>query len=177
MPEKEAQWYVIHTYSGHENKVRINLEKRVKSFDLEDEIQEILVPTQNKIEIKGGKKREVKEHIFPGYVMVRMILNDETWHVVRSTPGVTSFVGTLNKPVPLSEKEVEAIKRFTKIEAPKFKAEFSLGEAVKIIDGPFIEFVGTVEQINEDAGKLRVLISIFGRETPVELDFLQVSKM
>lgn len=174
---KEVHWYVVHTYSGHENKVKINLEKRVESFNMKDQIQETLVPTQDKIEIKGGKKREVKERIFPGYVLVKMILNDETWHVIRGTPGVTSFVGTVNKPVPLSQKEIEAIKRFTRQEAPKFKAEFSLDEAVKIIDGPFVDFVGTVDEINEDAGKLKVLVSIFGRETPVEMDFLQVSKM
>ena len=173
----ETRWYVVHTYSGHENKVKINLGKRISSFELEDKIQEILVPTQQKIEIKEGKKREVEERIFPGYVLVNMILNDATWHAVRGTPGVTSFVGTVTKPIPLSEKEVEAIKRFAKQKAPKFKTEFSLSEAVKIVDGPFTDFVGTVDEINEDAGKLKVLVSIFGRETPVELDFLQVAKL
>lgn len=157
--------------------MRINLGKRIASFNLADQIQEVFVPTQEKIEIKQGKKRQVQERVFPGYVMVEMMMNDATYSCVRHTPGVTSFVGTVNRAIPLSSKEAEAIFKFTKQKAPKFKAEFSLGEAVKIIDGPFADFVGAVDEINEDAGKLKVLVSIFGRETPVELDFLQVSKL
>jgi transcription termination/antitermination protein NusG len=174
---KNAKWYVIHTYSGHENKVTVNLKKRVESFGLQDKILEVLLPTQDKIEIKEGKKRNVTEQIFPGYVLVKMDMSDETWHVVRNTPGVTSFVGMGSKPMPLPEREVQTILKYMKQEAPKFKTSFSLQEAVKIIDGPFADFVGSIDEINEAQGKLKVLVSIFGRETPVELDFLQVTKL
>ena len=173
---KNGKWYVVHTYSGHENKVSVNLKKRIESFGLDDKIFDILVPTQDKIEIKEGKKRNVTEQIFPGYVLVKMIMSDETWHVVRNTPGVTSFVGMGTKPLPLPAHEVETIQKFMKQEAPKFKASFSVNEAVKIIDGPFAEFTGKIDEINEAQGKLKVLVEMFGRETPVELDFLQVSK-
>lgn len=173
----KTQWFVAHTYSGHENKVKINLEKRAQTFGLTDQIVEVLVPTANKIEVKEGKKKEIKERLFPGYVLIKMVMNDNTYSCVRRTPGVTAFVGTVTKPIPLSEKEVEAIKHYSEQEAPKFKTEFSLKEAVKITDGPFAEFVGTVDSIDEKQGKLKVLVSIFGRETPVELDFLQVSKL
>lgn len=173
---KNAKWYVVHAYSGHENKASVNLKKRIESFKLEDKIFDILVPTQEKIEIKEGKKRNVTEQIFPGYLLVKMIMSDETWHAVRNTPGVTSFVGMGTKPLPLSEHEVAAIQKFTKQEAPKFKTTFSIDEAVKIIDGPFADFIGKIDEINEAQGKLKVLVSMFGRETPVELDFLQVSK-
>lgn len=171
------QWFIAHTYSGHENKVKINLDKRIKTFGLESQITEIMVPTAKKIEVKEGKKREVEERIFPGYVLVKMEMNDNTFSCVKHTPGVTGFVGAVTKPLPLNDKEVEAINQYSKQEAPKFKTEFSTNEAVKIIDGPFADFVGTVDKIDEDQGKLTVLVSIFGRETPVELDFLQVSKM
>jgi transcriptional antiterminator NusG len=175
--EKSARWYVIHTYSGHENKVSVNLRKRIESFGLQEMIFDILVPTQDKIEIKEGKKRNVTEQIFPGYVLVKMVMSDESWHTVRNTAGVTSFVGMGTKPMPLPEREVLTIQKFMKQEAPKFKTSFSLQEAVKIIDGPFADFVGSIDEINEGQGKLKVLVSIFGRETPVELDFLQVSKL
>ena len=174
---KRAKWYVIHTYSGHENKVSVNLKKRIESFGLEEKIFDVLVPTQEKIEIKDGKKRNTTEQIFPGYVLVRMIMTDESWHTVRNTPGVTSFVGMGTKPLPLPEREVQTILKYMKQEAPKFKTSYSLQEAVKIIDGPFADFVGSIDEINEAQGKLKVLVSIFGRETPVELDFLQVSKI
>lgn len=174
---KRARWYVVHTYSGHENKVSVNLKKRIESFGLEDKIFDVLVPTQEKIEIKDGKKRNKQEQIFPGYVLVRMDMTDESWHAVRNTPGVTSFVGMGTKPLPLPQREVDTIMKYMKQEAPKFKTSFSLQEAVKIIDGPFADFVGSVDEINEAQGKLKVLVSIFGRETPVELDFLQVSKI
>lgn len=173
----ETQWYVVHTYSGHENKVKINLEKRIANFNLGDQLQEILVPTQEKIEVKEGKRRQVQDHIFPGYILVKMILTDQTQTIVSKTPGVTGFVGAAGLPVPLSEKEVEAIKRFTKQKAPKYEASFSVDEAIKIIDGPFADFIGTIESIDQDKGKLTVLVNIFGRETPVELDFLQVGKL
>lgn len=173
---KKGKWYVVHTYSGHEKKVAATLKLRVESFKLETKIFDILVPSQEKIEIKEGKKRNVNEQIFPGYVLVKMIMTDESWHAVRNTPGVTSFVGMGTKPLPLPEKEVQTILKYMKQEAPKFKTTFTLNEAVKIIDGPFADFVGQIDEINEAQGKLKVLVSIFGRETPVELDFLQVSK-
>ncbi len=172
-----ANWYVVHTYSGHESKVAATLKQRVESQKLSDKIIDILVPTQEKIEIKEGKKNTVKEKIFPGYLLVHMVLDDATWLAVRTTPGITGFIGTANKPTPLPEDEVETIKRFMSMEAPKFKAAFSVGEAVKITDGPFSEFLGSISEIDEEKGKLKVLVSIFGRETPVELDFLQVAKL
>lgn len=173
----DARWYVVHTYSGHESKVAATLKQRVDSQKLSDKILDILVPTQEKIEIKEGKKNTVKEKIFPGYLLVNMILDDTTWLAVRTTPGITGFIGTSNKPTPLPEEEVETIKRFMSMEAPKFKAAFSVSEAVKITDGPFSEFLGSISEIDDERGKLKVLVSIFGRETPVELDFLQVAKL
>jgi transcription termination/antitermination protein NusG len=174
---ENAFWYVAHTYSGQENQVAQNLKQRVESMGLGDKIFEILIPTQNKIEVHSGTKHQIKEKIFPGYLMVRMILTDQSWLVVRTTPGVTGFVGVGNKPTPLDPKEVEAIQKFVTMEAPTFKTKFSVGEPVKITDGPFAEFLGTVDSIDEAQGKVRVLVSIFGRETPVELDFLQVAKI
>ena len=172
-----GRWYIVHTYSGHENKVAKSLMQRVQSLGFENRIFEVLVPTKNTIKVTGGKKETVKEKIFPGYVLVRMILDDESWLLVRTTQGVTAFIGAGNKPTPISEKEVEAIKKFMKLEEPLFKAAFSKGEAVKIVDGPFSDFLGAVDEIDETKGKLKVLVSIFGRETPVELDFLQVAKL
>lgn len=174
---KGAHWYVVHTYSGHEAKVAATLKQRVESQKLADKILDILVPTQEKIEIKEGKKTNIKEKIFPGYLLIRMVLDDNTWLAVRTTPGITSFVGNANKPTPLPEEEVASIKRFMSMEAPKFKAAFSVGEAVRITDGPFSEFLGSINEIDEEKGKLKVMVSIFGRETPVELDFLQVAKL
>lgn len=174
---KKARWYVVHTYSGHEAKVAEQLKQRVKSLGLEDKILEVLIPTQAKIEIRSGEKQKVKEKIFPGYLLVKMILTDQSWLTVRTTTGITGFVGVGSQPTPLENKEVEAIQNFMKVEAPKFKAKFSVGEAVKIIDGPFADFLGTIENIDEAKGKVKVLVSIFGRETPVELDFLQISKI
>jgi len=172
-----ARWYVVHTYSGHESKVSQTLKQRIDSQKLQNKVMDILVPTQNKIEIKEGKKTAIKEKIFPGYLLINMILDDATWLAVRTTPGITGFVGTSTKPTPLPDDEVATIKRFMQLEAPKFKTAFSTGEAVKITDGPFTEFLGTVSEIDEERGKLKVLVSIFGRETPVELDFLQVAKL
>ncbi len=174
---KGAHWYVVHTYSGHEAKVAATLKQRVESQKLQDKILEIMVPTQEKIEIKEGKKNKVREKIFPGYLLIKMVLDDNTWLAVRTTPGITSFVGTSNKPTPLPPAEVSTIQKFMKMEAPKFKTTFSVGEAIKIVDGPFSEFLGSISEIDEEKGKLKVLVSIFGRETPVELDFLQVAKL
>jgi transcription termination/antitermination protein NusG len=172
-----AKWYILHTYAGHENKVARSLKQRAEAMKFDDRIFDIVVPTRNTIKVSGGKKETVQEKIFPGYVLVRMLLDDESWFMVRSTPGVTSFIGAGNKPTPISEKEVEAIMKFMKQEEPTYKVAFSVGEAVKITDGPFSEFLGTIDNIDEARGKVKVLVSIFGRETPVELDFLQVKKI
>lgn len=174
---KGAHWYVVHTYSGHESKVSATLKQRIESEKLQEKILEILVPTQNKIEIREGKKNNVVEKLFPGYILIYMVLDDITWLAVRTTPGITGFVGTSTKPTPLPEEEVATIRKFMQLEAPKFKTTFAQGEAVRITDGPFSEFLGTISEIDEGRGKLKVLVSIFGRETPVELDFLQVAKL
>jgi len=172
-----TRWYVIHTYSGHENKVATTLKQRVETMNLQERIFDIVVPTRNIVSVKHGKKTEEKEKIFPGYILVKMVLDDETWLAVRTTQGVTAFVGSGSKPTPISEKEVQTILKFMALEAPKYKATFSVGEAVKIVDGPFADFLGSIDSIDEAKGKLKVLVSIFGRETPVELDFLQVTKL
>lgn len=172
-----GKWYIVHTYSGHENKVKKSLHQRIQSLGFEDRIFDIIVPTRNTIKVSQGKKETVKEKIFPGYVLIRMVLDDESWLLVRTTQGVTAFIGAGNKPTPISEKEVEAIQKFMKLEEPLYKTAFIKGEAVKIVDGPFSDFLGAVDEIDETKGKLKVLVSIFGRETPVELDFLQVAKL
>lgn len=172
-----ARWYVVHTYSGHESKVAATLKQRIESQQLQDKVLDILVPTQEKIEIKEGKKNKIKEKIFPGYLLIRMVLDDNTWLIVRTTPGITSFVGMGNKPTALPDEEVATIQRYMTMEAPNFKTTFSVGEAVKITDGPFSEFLGSISEIDDSRGKIKVLVSIFGRETPVELDFLQVAKL
>lgn len=173
----QGKWFVIHTYSSHENKAAEALKQRVETMHLSGKIFQVVVPTRNIVVVRHGKKEEIKEKIFPGYILVRMHLDDESWLAVRTTPGITAFVGTGNKPTPISDKEVDAIVKFAKLEAPKFKTKFSKGEAVKIIDGPFADFLGTIDSIDEDKGKVKVLVSIFGRETPVELDFLQIAKL
>lgn len=173
----DAKWYIVHTYAGHENKVARNLKQRVETMGFETRIFDIIVPTRQTIKVQGGKKEEVSEKIFPGYVLVKMILDDESWLLVRTTQGVTAFIGAGNKPTPISEKEVEAIQQFMSQEEPLYKTAFVMGEAVKITDGPFSDFLGTIDSIDESRGKLSVLVSIFGRETPVELDFLQVQKI
>ncbi|MBI2019515.1 transcription termination/antitermination factor NusG [Candidatus Daviesbacteria bacterium] len=172
-----AKWYVVHTYSGHENKVALTLKQRVESEHLEDKILDVLVPMQEKIEIKSGKKVNVKEKIFPGYILVKMVLDDISWLAVRTTQGVTSFVGMGNKPTPISESEVQTIVKFTQSEAPMYKQVFTVNDTVKIVDGPFADFIGKIDSVDEEKGKVRVLVSIFGRETPVELDFLQIKKI
>jgi transcriptional antiterminator NusG len=172
-----GKWYIVHTYSGHENKVAKTLMQRVQAMGFEERIFDALVPTRDTIRVRGGKKETIKEKIFPGYILVNMDLSDEAWVLVRTTPGVTSFVGAQNKPTPIRDDEVQAIIAFVGQKDPIYKAQFSLGEAVKITDGPFSDFLGTIESIDEAKGKVKVLVSIFGRETPVELDFLQVAKI
>jgi transcriptional antiterminator NusG len=175
-PTPEGQWYVLHTYSGYENKVKKSIESRVEALDLGERVYEIVVPTQEEIEIKAGQRHTVQRKVFPGYVLVRMMMDDETWYALRNTPGVTGFVNVNNKPVPLSEAEVQNILKGMTAEAPKVKMSFALGDTVRIIDGPFADFRGEIDEINQEKGKIRVLVSFFGRETPVELDFLQAEK-
>ncbi|NLJ80851.1 MAG: transcription termination/antitermination protein NusG [Firmicutes bacterium] len=168
-------WYVVHTYSGYENKVKANLEKRVESMGMEDKIFRVVVPIEEVVEYKDGKKKITPRKVFPGYVMVEMIVTDDSWYVVRNTPGVTGFVGSGVKPIPLEEHEVDKILRDMGVETPK--SDFSIGEPVRVVTGPFQDFTGSITEINLDRGKIRVSISMFGRETPVELDFHQVSKL
>ncbi len=188
-PEEEAiqegrQWYVIHTYSGYENKVKTNLEHRIQTMDAKDLIFQVVVPTEDEIEIRDGQRRTVARKIFPGYVLVQMIelkeddaKSSQGWFVVRNTPGVTGFVGSGSRPVPLEPAEVKRILRQMRVEAPKVKVGFVVGQSVRIVDGPFQDFVGQVDDINLEKGKVKVLVSFFGRETPVELDFLQVERL
>lgn len=171
------RWYVIHTYSGYENKVKANLEKRVKTMEKEDKIFRVLVPTQEEYEIKDGKRKITKRKVFPGYVLVEMIMEDDSWYVVRNTPGVTGFVGSGSKPIPLQEKEARLILKQMGIDEPRPRIDFAIGDHVKVVTGPFQHFTGVIEEIQHDKGKLRVLVSMFGRETPVELDFSQVEKI
>jgi len=173
----ERQWYVIHTYSGYENKVKTNLEKRIQSMGMEDKIFRIVVPMEEVVGYKDGKKKVTQKKVFPGYVLVEMIVTDDSWYVVRNTPGVTGFVGSGVKPVPLTEAEVADILHTMGIEEPKQRMKFEIGETVKIISGPFVNFSGEVESVNLDKGKLTVKVSMFGRETPVELDFNQIAKL
>lgn len=173
----DAKWYIVHTYAGHENKVARSLKQRLESMGFQDRIFDIIVPTRETIKVSQGKKETVQEKIFPGYVIIRMVLDDESWLLVRTTQGVTAFIGAGNKPTPISPQEVEAIQKFMDEDEPMYKTSFTIGEAVKIVDGPFADFLGTIDNIDEEKGKLKVLVSIFGRETPVELDFLQVNKL
>ncbi len=172
-----AAWYVIHTYSGHEYKVVQALKQRIDTMGYQNKVFEAIIPLKTKFVIRRGQKIKTKEKVFPGYVLLNMLLDDNSWILVKTTPGVTGFVGTNNRPSPISKKEVEAIISKVKKDKPEFKTSFTVGEAVKITDGPFVESLGTVEEIDDKRGKLKVLVSIFGRETPVELDFLQVNKI
>jgi transcription termination/antitermination protein NusG len=180
IPHPEAAegpaWYVIHCYSGYENKVRHNLEQRIETMGMKDKIFDVVIPTQEEIEVKDGKRRTVERHIFPGYVLVNMLLSEESWYVVRNTPGVTGFVGMGNNPTPLRPEEVAQIVKRMEAEAPTVKVTFKVGERVRIVDGPFNDFRGLVSEIDMERTKVRVMVSFFGRETPVELDFLQVEK-
>ena len=175
-PTEGPAWYVIHCYSGYENKVRHNLEQRIETMGMKDKIFDVVIPTQEEIEVKDGKRRTVERHIFPGYVLVNMALTEESWYVVRNTPGVTGFVGMGNNPTPLRPEEVAQIVKRMEAEAPTVKVTFKVGERVRIIDGPFNDFRGMVSEIDMERTKVRVMVSFFGRETPVELDFLQVEK-
>ena len=174
---KERNWYVLHTYSGYEENVAKNLKQRIESLGMEDKIFNILVPKEKKIKIKNGKRQTVEEKIYPGYVMVEMIVNDESWYVVRNTPNVTGFIGSGTIPTPVSSEEFKALKSQTGEKEPKYKIDVVVGESVRIIDGPFKDFDGKINAIDEEKGKIKVLVSMFGRETPVELDFLQIKKL
>ena len=174
---KKARWYVVHTYSGHENRVAEAIKQRAETLNLVEKIVSILIPTQEKIQIRRGQRKTVAEKIFPGYLLIQMELTDDSWLAVRTTAGVTGFVGVGNKPTPLPRHEIDAIKQFMTQSAPSFKADFAEGEAVRIVDGPFNDFLGTVNSIDEEKGKVDVLVNIFGRETPVQLDFLQIKKV
>lgn len=177
MTESGKNWYAIHTYSGYEERVKKNLEQRIKSMDSGDEIFQVIIPTEEEIEIKGGQKRTVAKKILPGYVIVEMKMTDKSWNIVRNTPAVTGFVGSGGKPVPLLEEEVQQIQKQMKSETPKVKVGFKEGQSVRVTDGPFTDFVGIVDEVGTEKGKVKVLLSLFGRETPVELDFLQVEKI
>jgi len=170
-------WYVVHTYSGYEERVKKNLEQRIKVMDYGSEILQVVIPTEDEIEVKNGQRRTVTKKILPGYVLVHMEMTDQSWGVVRNTPGVTGFVGSGNKPTPLQEDEVGQIIKQMEDTAPKVKVGFRRGQSVRVTDGPFIDFVGLVDEINTEKGKVKVLLSLFGQETPVELDFLQVEKL
>ena len=171
------KWYVIHIQTSYEGRVKQALEQRVKSLGVEDKIFDIVIPTREIIVVKKGKKTKAIEKVFPGYILVKMILNDDSWLVVRTTEGVTGFVGAGLKPTPISDREVDAIMKFVQQEQPKFKSKFSIGEAVKITDGPFSDFLGSIQEIDEEKGKIKVLVSIFDRENIVELDLLEVTKL
>ncbi|MDI6800378.1 MAG: transcription termination/antitermination protein NusG [Actinomycetota bacterium] len=170
-------WFVVHTYSGYEDKVKANLEHRIASMDMGSKIFEVVIPTEDVVEIKAGKKTFSKKKVFPGYILVNMEMADDSWYVVRNTPGVTGFVGSSGRPTPLSEEEIERVVHKTGFEKPKPKTEFSEGQTVKVKSGPLADFTGIISEINLDQSKLKVLVSIFGRETPVELNFDQVAKL
>ena len=177
MTEAEKQWFVIHTYSGYEERVKKNLEQRIKFMDAGNEVYQIVVPTEDEVEVKGGRRRTVTKKILPGYVLVQMQMSDQSWSLVRNTPGITGFVGSGGKPTPLQEEEVNRILKQMEAEAPKVKVGFRRGQSVRVTDGPFIDFVGVVDEINPGKGKVKVFLSLFGQETLVELDFLQVEKL
>jgi transcription termination/antitermination protein NusG len=172
----QRSWYVIHCYSGYENKVRHNLEQRIETMGMKDRIFDVVIPTQEEIEVRDGKRRTVEKHVFPGYVLVNMLLSEESWYVVRNTPGVTGFVGMGNTPTALRPEEVSQILKRMEAEAPHIRVTYKTGERVRIVDGPFNDFRGTVAEIDMERSKVRIMVNFFGRETPVELDFLQVEK-
>lgn len=181
MPKQTGEfgknWYAVHTYSGYEDAVARNLRQRIESLGMEDKIFSVLVPTEKSIKIKNGKRRVVEEKIYPGYVLVEMVVTDDSWYVVRNTPRVTGFVGSGTTPAALSEEEMEILRKRMGVEEPKFKIDVSQGDAVKITDGPFKDFEGKVSDVDEERGKVKVLVNMFGRNTPVELDFLQIKKI
>ena len=177
MEENQKYWFVVHTYSGYEERVKRNLEQRIKFMDAAGEIFQVVIPTRQEIEVRSGQRQNVTRKILPGYVLVQMEMNDHNWNVVRNTPGITGFVGGGGKPTPLPEEEVSRILNQMMEEAPRVKVGFRKGQSVRVTDGPFLDFVGLVDDINMGKGKVKVLLSLFGRETPVELDFLQVEKL
>ena len=177
MAGNQKSWFVIHTYSGYEERVKKNLEQRIKYMDSGAEISQVIIPTEVEIEVKNGQRRNVDKKILPGYILVQMKMSDQSWNIVRSTPGVTGFVGSGSKPTPLEEEEVNQILKQMAAEAPRVKVGFRKGQSVRVTNGPFIDFVGVVDEISLEKGKVKVLLSLFGRETPVELDFLQVEKL
>ena len=174
---KEKGWYVIHTYSGYEESVAKNLRQRIESLGMDDKIFNVIVPKEKKIKIKNGKRKVVEEKIYPGYVLVEMIVTDDSWYVVRNTPNVTGFVGAGTTPIPVSKEEIENLKKRTEVKEPEYKIEVRIGDLVKITDGPFKDFDGKVSEVDEERGKVKVLINMFGRDTPVELDSLQIKKL
>ena len=176
-PNIGQKWYVLHTYSGYEENVKRNLEQRVESMNMQDYVFDVLIPTETKIKIKNGKRKTVREKIFPGYVLVNMVVTDASWYVARNTPNVTGFIGSGTTPVPMSELEVKSLQKRMGVEEPEYKIDVAKGDAVRIVDGPFKGFEGKVSSIDESHGKVKVLVSMFGRETPVELDFLQIKKI
>ncbi len=173
----DTAWYVIHSYSGYENKVKKNLEHRIESMGMQDQIFQVVVPTEEEVELRDGQRRTTERRVFPGYILVEMVMNDDTWYVVRNTPGVTDFVRSGAKPIPLRQEEVDKILKRMEAEAPKIKVSFREGQKVRIVEGPFEDFMGTVDAIDTDRARVRVLVSMFGRETPVEVDFLQVERV
>lgn len=181
MPKQVADfgrnWYVLHTYSGYEDNVCRNLKQRIESMGMEDKIFDVMVPKEKKIKIKNGKRKVVEERIFPGYVLVEMIVTDDSWYVVRNTPNVTGFIGSGTTPTPIAEEEMTGIKKRMGVKEPKYKIDVSAGDIIKIVDGPFKDFDGKIDSIDEEKGKIKVLVQMFGRETPIELDFLQIKKI
>lgn len=175
--DKKRHWYVLHTYSGYEDAVAHNLRQRIESLDMGDKIFNVLVPKEKKIKIKGGKRQVVEEKIYPGYVLVEMIVDDESWYVVRNTPRVTGFIGAGTVPIPISDEEIKNIQKRMGVEEPTYKIDVDVGDVVRIIDGPFKDFDGKINEVDRERGKVKVLVNMFGRETPVELDFLQVKKI
>jgi transcriptional antiterminator NusG len=175
-PDDGRRWYVVHCYSGYENKVRHNLEQRIDTMGMKDKIFDVVVPTEEEIEVRDGRRRTVERRVFPGYILVQMILTEDSWYVVRNTPGVTGFVGMGNEPTALRPEEVSQIIKRMEADAPRVKVTYKTGQKVRIIDGPFNDFIGTVDEIDMERAKVRVMVSFFGRDTPVELDFLQVEK-
>ncbi|MEE2885590.1 MAG: transcription termination/antitermination protein NusG [Chloroflexota bacterium] len=181
--ETEARWYIIHAYSGHEERVKNNLDQRIATMDVQDKIQQVVIPTEEQVEIKGGRRISTARKVFPGYILVQMVMDDETWYLVRNTPGVTAFVSSEGdadsrpKPVPLEQHEVDTILANIASDQPKVRVGYTRGQNIRIIDGPFVDFMGFVDEVYTDRSKLKVLVSFFGRETPVELDFLQVENV
>ncbi len=172
-----SEWYVVHSYSGYENKVKKNLEQRIETMGMQNKIFRVVVPTEEEVEIRDGQKRSNRRRVFPGYILVQMIMDDESWYVVRNTPGVTGFVGSGTKPTPLSQEEVDKILQRMEAEQPRIKVSFRVGETVRIVEGPFTDFMAVVDELYPERGKVRLLVSFFGRETPVEMDFLQVERI